>query len=102
MGAVTAFRLWIQRAQHPHDDGMSKEFYTLLTKIRPIQDLGWYRGMLEGEGIPETMLVMSVAVHGKEPDQLVGVLLDLFRAVRAFDPGLIHRLIYSMPGLCFP
>jgi len=94
-GAVTALRFRIQRTQDPHDDGVAQELDALVTKIGALQYFCRYFGMVKGERFQSAVLMVGFAVKGKETDQLVGVLLDLFRSVRTFDFGFAHKFIFS-------
>ncbi|MCJ7500154.1 hypothetical protein MUP29_07835 [bacterium] len=56
---------------------MPEELDALITKLGPFNDPGGGFGVIEGESRPEAVLVVGVAIYGKEADQFVRVLLDL-------------------------
>jgi len=75
--AIAAFRFRVKGALDPHDDGVAQEPDALIAKIWSIRHPGRHLYMVKDEGLPETMPMVGVTIHGEEPDELVGVLLDL-------------------------
>lgn len=93
--AVTALRFRIQGAQDPHDDSVAQELTALITEVWSIVHFCRNFRMVKDERFLSAVLMVGFAVKGKETDQLVGVLLDLFRSVRTFDFGFAHKFIFS-------
>ena len=89
-GAFTALGFRIQRTSDPHDDGMAQKFSALVTKIRSIQHLWGHFEVIKSERFPEAMVMMRAAVHGKETDQFVRVLLELLGSIRTFAFLICH------------
>ena len=71
--AVAALRLRVQGTQGPHDHGMPEEPSALFTQFGAINHFNREFLVLENERFPESMPVVGITVHGKEPDQLVGI-----------------------------
>ena len=75
--AVAALRLRIQGAKDPHDDGVAKELCALIAERGSIMNCCRQFRVVKDESIPESVIVMGIAEHGEETNQLFRVLLDL-------------------------